>query len=95
MASYQVEMKQSDKLGLFSDWSVIHRNVQETSVKIREFDVERDSLYRVRAEHECGLSEPSVCVTHYGRPGAACVVVDDVVDDAVVDVVVNMLLTML
>lgn len=69
--SYLVERKYLERMGTFSEWSVIYRDLSDTSIRIKEFDAEKDSLYRVRAENEYGLSEPSMCITFYGKPGCS------------------------
>ncbi|ESO11844.1 hypothetical protein HELRODRAFT_166915 [Helobdella robusta] len=57
-------------MGSFSDWIQIHKNISGTSFVIKEFDREKDSLYRIKAENNFGISDPSMCVTFYGEPSS-------------------------
>lgn len=66
---YIVERKHLDRMGTFSDWTDVYRGLVDTSLTLKDFDVEKDCLYRVRAENEFGVSDPSMCATYYGRIG--------------------------
>ena len=52
-----------------SVWEKIHSSLEDTMLNIQDgFDPERDYLFRIRAQNEYGLSDPSMPATFYGKP---------------------------
>ncbi|KAK2186867.1 hypothetical protein NP493_186g03131 [Ridgeia piscesae] len=43
------------------------QTTEDTSVDVRKFDPTKDYLYRLRAENDFGLSDPSMSVSYYGK----------------------------
>ena len=52
-----------------SDWLVVSRDLENTTVTLTDFDVGRDYLYRVRARNTVGLSEPSMVASYHAKTG--------------------------
>ena len=64
---YVVERK--DLGDVASDWLVVSRDLENTTVTLTDFDVGRDYLYRVRASNTVGLSEPSMVASYHAKTG--------------------------
>ena len=59
--TYIIEKRELPK----HDWIQIASGIKDNSYKITGFNTERDNLFRVRAENEYGVGEPSLSLTRY------------------------------
>lgn len=64
--SYIIERKDLARSGN-TDWVQVFSRIPDTTFTMAGYNPEKDCLYRIRAENEYGVSEPSMSTTHYGR----------------------------
>ena len=65
---YIIERK--DLGDVASDWTIVSRDLADTTLTLTDFDVGRDYLYRVRANNDYGLSEPSMVASYHAKSGS-------------------------
>ena len=63
--SYIIERKDLGRGA--TDWIQIFKSITETVYMISGYSPEKDCLYRIRAENEFGISDPSMSSTYYGK----------------------------
>ena len=63
---YTIERK--DISHTSSSWECV-QTVDDTSAEVRKFDPSKDYLFRLRAENDFGVSDPSMSVSYYGKHG--------------------------
>ena len=51
-----------------STWECV-QTTDDTSVTVRKFNPTKDYLFRLRAENDFGVSDPSMSVSYYGKRG--------------------------
>ncbi len=67
LCRYVIERK--DITFISNDWEVVATVPEGTTVELKEFNPEKDYLYRIKAQNEYGMSEPSMPVSYYGKTG--------------------------